>query len=55
MITDRLDQIETRYKEIGKLMGDPSVATDIQKVTKLAKEYSSLEKTVLLYQNIKIC
>ncbi len=53
MITDRLDQIETRYKEIGKLMGDPSVATDIQKVTKLAKEYSSLEKTVLLYQKYK--
>jgi len=53
MITDRLDQIETRYKEIGKLMGDPSVATDIQKVTKLAKEYSSLEKTVSLYRKYK--
>ncbi len=53
MITDRLNQIETRYKEIGKLMGDPSVATDIQKVTKLAKEYSSLEKTVLLYRKYK--
>ncbi len=53
MITDRLDQIEARYVEIGKLMSDPQVATDIQRVTKLAKEYSSLETTVKTYREYK--
>ncbi len=53
MITDRLDQIEVRYDEIGKQMSDPQIATDIQKITQLAKEYSQLEKTVKTYRVYK--
>jgi len=53
MITDRLDQIEARYDEIGTLMADQEVATDIQRVTELAKEYSSLEETVKTYRQYK--
>jgi peptide chain release factor 1 len=53
MLTDRLDQIEERYVEIGKQMAEPEVATDIKKVTELAKEYSKLEKTVLKYREYK--
>ncbi len=53
MITDRLDQIEARYDEIGKQMSDPQIATDIQKITQLAKEYSQLEKTVKTYRVYK--
>lgn len=53
MITDRLDQIEARYNEIGTLMADQEVATDIQRVTELAKEYSSLEETVKTYRQYK--
>lgn len=53
MLTDRLDQIEERYVEIGKQMAMPDVATDIKKVTELAKEYSKLEKTVIKYREYK--
>lgn len=53
MITDRLEQIELRYKEISKLMSDPAIATDVKRVTELAKEFSSLEKTVVKYKEYK--
>ena len=53
MLTDRLDQIEERYVEIGEQMSSPEVATDIKKVTELAKEYSRLEKTVIKYREYK--
>ncbi len=53
MITDRLDQIEARYEEVEKLMSDPAVATDIKKVTELAKEFSGLEKIVKKYREYK--
>lgn len=53
MLEDRLKQIEEKYIEIGKKMSDPEVATDIKKVTELAKEYSKLEKTVLKYREYK--
>jgi len=53
MLTERLDQIEEKYQEIGQEMSDPEVATDIKKVTELAKEYSKLEKIVLKYREYK--
>ncbi|MGE4571848.1 MAG: peptide chain release factor 1 [Candidatus Izemoplasmatales bacterium] len=53
MLTDRLEQIEERYTEIGKQMSNPEVATDIKRVTELAKEYSKLEKTVVKYREYK--
>ena len=53
MLTDRLDQMETRYEEIGKEMSNPAVATDVKKVTELAKEYAKLEKTVKVYREYK--
>ncbi len=55
MLTDRLDQMEARYVEIGTEMANPEVATDIKKVTELAKEYSKLEKTVVVYREYKKC
>lgn len=53
MITDRLDQMEERYEEISKQMSNPAVAVDIKKVTELAKEFSSLEKTIKTYRLYK--
>ena len=53
MITDRLEQIEIRYAEISELMSNPEVATDVKKVTELAKEFSSLEKIVSKYREYK--
>jgi peptide chain release factor 1 len=45
--------MESRYEEIGKLMSSPEVATDIKKVTELAKEFSRLEKPVKLYKEYR--
>lgn len=53
MITDRLDQIELRYDEIQKDMANPEIATDIKRITELAKEFSHLEKIVLKYREYK--
>jgi len=50
MLTDRLKQLEEKYIEIGEKMSQPEVATDIKKVTEMAKEYSKLEKPVLKYR-----
>jgi peptide chain release factor 1 len=50
MLTDRLKQLEEKYIEIGEKMSRPEVATDIKKVTEMAKEYSKLEKPVLKYR-----
>ncbi len=53
MLTDRLDQLELRYTEVGQLMSKPEIAVDVKKVTELAKEYSKLEKPVLKYREYK--
>lgn len=50
---ERLNQIETRYEEITNLMMDPSVVSDIKKVTELSKEQSSLRETVETYREYK--
>jgi peptide chain release factor 1 len=53
MLRDRLDQIVEKYMEIGQEMSKPEVATDIKILTKLAKEYSNLEKIVKKYRTYK--
>ncbi|MGD9761220.1 MAG: peptide chain release factor 1 [Candidatus Izemoplasmatales bacterium] len=53
MLTDRLDQLELRYTEVGELMSKSEIAVDVKKVTELAKEYSKLEKPVLKYREYK--
>jgi len=53
MLQERLEQLENRYIEIGSLMGKSEIATDIKKVTELAKEYSKLEKPVLKFREYK--
>ncbi len=53
MLTERLDQIESRYLEINQALLDPAVSTDIRKVRELSKELSSLEKIALKYREYK--
>ena len=47
---DKLVEVESRYIEIESLMGDPSIATDFEKVAELAKERSSLQAIVDIYR-----
>ncbi|MBN2504360.1 MAG: peptide chain release factor 1 [Bacilli bacterium] len=53
MFFERLDQIEAKYQEISLALQDPSVSTDIKRVTSLSKELSSLEKIVVKYREYK--
>lgn len=46
---ERLDAIVARYQDIQTALSQPDIATDIDRMTKLSKELSSLEPTVDAY------
>ncbi len=48
---DKLAGIEARYDELGRLMADPDVMGDYQKVAEYAKERASLEAIVQAYRS----
>lgn len=50
---ERLEQVEERYQEITRMMADPQVAEDYQRVAELAKERSDLEDVVAVYREFK--
>lgn len=43
-LVDKLDALVIRFEEIGKLITDPSVISDMKRFVKLNKEYRDLEK-----------
>lgn len=43
MLADKLQPFLDRYNEISSLLSDPNIINDIEKMTKLSKEQSSLE------------
>jgi peptide chain release factor 1 len=50
---DRLNKIEERYEELTRLMADPVVAQDYERVAEYAKERSDLEDIVNIYREFK--
>jgi len=50
---ERLDKVEERYEELARLMADPAVAQDYERVAQYAKEHSDLEEIVSLYREYK--
>ena len=40
---ERLNKIENRYNEINKELTDPSIVSDVKKMTSLSKEQASLK------------
>jgi len=50
---ERLAAIEGRFQELTRLMSDPEVAQDYEKVAAYAKERSELEETVATYRRHK--
>jgi peptide chain release factor 1 len=50
---DRLQQIETRYEDLGRQLADPALVTDQQKYHKTAKAHRDLEATVEKYRELK--
>ena len=49
---EKLKNIESRFNELEMLMSDPVNASDISKVTKLAKEHSELKQIVASYKTL---
>jgi len=50
---DKLTEIENRYIELERLLGDPEVAQDYEKVTEYSKERSRLEEIVNAFRDYK--
>lgn len=50
---ERLESIARRYEELNEILMDPSIASDIQKMTEASKEQASLENAYQLYNEYK--
>jgi peptide chain release factor 1 len=50
---ERLDNVEARYEELTRLMADPAVAQDYERVAEYAKERADLEEVVGIYRDYK--
>jgi peptide chain release factor 1 len=50
---ERLDAVEARYEELTRLMADPAVAQDYERVAEYAKERADLEEIVDVYRDYK--
>ncbi len=50
---DRLVSMENRYEEIGHMLMDPDIGTDIKKMTDVTKEQASLQAAYDLFQEYK--
>lgn len=47
---EKLEAIKNRFEEVGELLIDPGIMSDVQRYTKLNKEYKELEKVVRKYE-----
>jgi peptide chain release factor 1 len=50
---DRLDKVEARYEDLTRLMADPAVAQDYERLAEHAKERADLEDIVSTYRAYK--
>ena len=50
---DRLISMENRYEELGHMLMDPDIGTDIKKMTDVTKEQASLQAAYDLFQEYK--
>ena len=50
---DRLVSMENRYEELGHMLMDPDIGTDIKKMTDVTKEQASLQAAYDLFQELK--
>ncbi|NOZ36392.1 MAG: peptide chain release factor 1 [Chlorobi bacterium] len=53
MILDKLEGVYDRYKEVERLLSEPSVASNQEKYVKLNKEYKNLEPIIEAYKAYK--
>ncbi|MCF8225653.1 MAG: peptide chain release factor 1 [Bacteroidales bacterium] len=53
MILERLEGVASRFEEVGKLISQPEIISDMNRYVRLNKEYSQLEPIVEAYRNYK--
>lgn len=51
MILARLEGVATRFEEVGRLITEPEIISDMKRYVKLNKEYSQLEPLVKAYKS----
>jgi peptide chain release factor 1 len=49
---EKLEEIKSRFEEIGQLIVQPNIVNDRKKFTELSKEYGNLEKVVRKYDEL---
>lgn len=52
-LLDRLESVAKRYEELNQMLMDPSIASDIGKMTRASKEQGELEKAYGMYKEYK--
>ena len=53
MLLDKLKEVEQKYVELGRLLGDPKLIEDRSRYQKYAREYATLEQIVNTYRELK--
>src|SRR5690348_5665665 len=52
-LLQRLQDIKTRWEEVGQLLIEPSIMNDMKRYAKLNKEYSDLNEMVEVYHKYR--
>ncbi|MCS7073351.1 MAG: peptide chain release factor 1 [Bacteroidia bacterium] len=51
---EKLQEIQSRFEEVGKLLTDPDVVSDVKQLANLSKEYKELSKLVEVYKEYQL-
>jgi len=49
---EKLKEIKLRYEEVGQLLAQPDIVSDMKRFSQLSKEYKDLEKVVLKFDQL---
>lgn len=49
---EKLEEIKLRFEEVGQLLGQQDIVSDLKKYSQLSKEYKDLEKIVVKYNQL---
>lgn len=52
-LLNKLELINIRYEEVGKLIVDPDIISDMKRYVKLTKEYKDLQPLVKAFKDLK--
>ena len=53
MILERLKGVNARFEEVGRLINEPEIISDMKRYVKLNKEYKDLEPVIKAYLEYK--